>query len=243
MTRSLRIGCVRYLNARPLTDGCARDVHLDVPSALCAKLAAGELDVALVSSFEYLRDPSYAIVDGIAIASDGPVYSVIVASRKAFTELNQIESDPASVTSVNLLRCLSSAAITVSDADGKLLIGDQAIRFRAEHEESCRITDLGELWRERTALPFSYALWLVRREIDGSSIAGELRDLRDRNMQRIEELAADQHDFAPEFARRYWTEYLKFDFGDREKAGLMKFRSLCEEQGILPPHNAPLRLV
>jgi len=73
---------------------------------LCRKLASGELDVALVSSFEFLRNPIYAIVDGISISSDGPVYSVFVAHRESISEIDEIELDPASETSVNLLRCL-----------------------------------------------------------------------------------------------------------------------------------------
>lgn len=243
MTRTLRVGCVGYLNARPLIDGWPGEVHFDNPAALCAQLARGALDVALVSSFEYLRDPQYAIVDGIAIASRGPVYSVIVASTKPFAQLDRIQLDPASVTSVNLLRCLSKAALSASGGDGKLLIGDQAIRFRAEHESRYRITDLGQLWSERTSLPFVYALWLVRPGVNPAAVAEELRLIRDRNIQRIGELAASQRDFAPEFVRRYWTDYLRFEFADREKAGLIKFRSLCEERGILPRDNGPLKLV
>jgi CofH subfamily radical SAM domain protein len=75
----VRIGCVGYLNARPLITAGRVEVRFDHPAALCQQLAAGELDVALVSSFEYLRHPIYSIVDGVAIASNGPVYSVILA--------------------------------------------------------------------------------------------------------------------------------------------------------------------
>ena len=104
--KSLRIGCVKYLNARPLIHGWEGDVDFDHPSALCRRLATGELDVALVSSFEFLRNPIYRIVDDVSISSNGPVYSVIVAHRGEMTEVEEIELDPASETSVNLLRCL-----------------------------------------------------------------------------------------------------------------------------------------
>ena len=103
---SLRIGCVKYLNARPLVRGWAGQVEFDHPSLLCQRLAAGELEVALVSSFEFLRNPIYTIVDGIAIASDGPVYSVVLAHRGDLSRINEIALDPAAVTSVALLRCL-----------------------------------------------------------------------------------------------------------------------------------------
>jgi chorismate dehydratase len=103
---SLRIGCVKYLNARPLIRGCPGGIEFDHPSVLCERLAKGELDVALVSSFEFLRNPIYRIVDEVSISSDGPVYSVVVAHRGDISEIQEIELDPASQTGVNLLRCL-----------------------------------------------------------------------------------------------------------------------------------------
>ena len=103
---SLRLGCVKYLNALPLIHGWNGEVRFDHPSTLCRQLAAGELDVALVSSFEYLRNPIYSVVDRVAIASDGPVFSVILAHRGPLEQLREVVVDPASETSVNLLRCL-----------------------------------------------------------------------------------------------------------------------------------------
>jgi chorismate dehydratase len=103
---SLRIGCVKYLNARPLSRGWPGEVEFDHPSALCERLANGELDVALVSSFEFLRNPIYRIIDDVSISSDGPVYSVVVAHRDEISEVEEIDLDPASETAVNLLRCL-----------------------------------------------------------------------------------------------------------------------------------------
>ena len=103
---SLRIGCVKYVNARPLIRGWPDDVEFDHPSALCQRLANGELDVALVSSFEYLRNPLYRIVDDVSISSHGPVYSVVVTYCGEISNVEEIALDPASQTSVNLLRCL-----------------------------------------------------------------------------------------------------------------------------------------
>jgi predicted solute-binding protein len=102
----LRVGCVKYLNARPLIRGWEGDVDFDHPSVLCQRLATGELHVALVSSFEFLRNPIYRIVDDVSISSDGAVHSVIVAHRGKISDIQEIELDPASETSANLLRCL-----------------------------------------------------------------------------------------------------------------------------------------
>jgi chorismate dehydratase len=102
----LRVGCVKYLNALPLIRGWPGEVDFDHPLALCQRLANADLDVALVSSFEFLRNPIYRIVDDVSIASEGPVYSVVLAHRGELSDIHEIELDPASQTSVNLLRCL-----------------------------------------------------------------------------------------------------------------------------------------
>src|SRR5437868_22378 len=102
----LRIGCVQCLHARALIYGWSGTVDFDHPAALCRKLERGDLDVALVSSLEYLRRPIYRIVDGVSISAHGAVYSVIVAHSEDLSRAQEIDIDPASETSVALLRCL-----------------------------------------------------------------------------------------------------------------------------------------
>ena len=67
--RLVRLGAVSYLNARPLTwslDGDPRwRVRYDLPSVCAGVLARGEVDLALVSSVEYLRSAEYRLVPGV----------------------------------------------------------------------------------------------------------------------------------------------------------------------------------
>ena len=125
---------------------------LDHPSVLCAQLARAEIDVALVSSFEFLRNPIYRIVNGISISSDGPVYSVVLAHIGEVSQIEQIELDPAAETSGNLLRCLLSeldlrprfkatSRPSLAKGTARLFIGDQAIRFRQEHANEFQFWD------------------------------------------------------------------------------------------------------
>ena len=259
----LRIGCVKYLNARPLIYGWSGAVDFDHPAALCRKLEHGDLDVALVSSLEYLRRPIYRIVDGVSISAHGAVYSVIVAHNEDLSRAQEIDIDPASETSVALLRCLlrqrvfnprrrvrntdlqsvrpaelHSAASETADKMSagrtgqrpvfRLLIGDQAIRFRAEHGERYHYWDLAETWTKMTSLPFAFAFWLIRPEIENAKeIADKLRALRDHNVASIDELALSQSEVSPTFCRKYYREHLFFDFGEREKAGLREFHRRC----------------
>jgi len=216
--KSLRIGCVKYLNARPLIRGWPGDVEFDHPSALCQRLAKGELDVALVSSFEFLRNPIYQIVDEVSISSDGPVYSVVVAHHGRISDVEEIELDPASQTAVNLLRCLlaefrlkprlaerNTGILPVGPADvspaivelgsarrARLLIGDQAICFRQNHALEVQFWDLGEQWKKLVDLPCVYALWLIRPEVGNpKQIADHLRALRDENFANLSKPIAE----------------------------------------------------
>ncbi len=251
----LRIGCVKYLNARPLIHGWPTDVVLDHPSALCAQLARGELDVALVSSFEFLRNPIYRIVDGISISSDGPVYSVVVAHLGEISAVEEIELDPAAETSGNLLRCLLSelklwprfVATSMSSlpkGTARLLIGDQAIRFRQERANEFQFWDVGEQWKKLMELPLVYALWLVRPEVvDPKLIADRLRALRDNNLAKIDNLIADEREFDRGFCDRYYREHLRFSFGEREKQGLRAFHELCQKHELLPKRDIAFSVV
>lgn len=244
----LRIGCVKYLNARPLIHGWPGEVVFDHPSVLCERLSAGALDVALVSSFEFLRNPVYTLVDGISISSNGPVHSVFVAYNGDLTEIEEIEVDPASQTGINLLRCLLSEiglapkfvirsrlmqrAITPRLA--KFFIGDQAIRFRDESEKTFQFWDLGEEWQKRTQFPFVYALWLIRPEVSSpKAIADGLRACRDNNLHELDLLVADDPEFSPDFCQFYLRQCIRYQYGAQEKEGLSMFRKLCEKHGIL----------
>lgn len=253
-----RIGCVKYLNARPLIHGWGEPVVFDHPVALCAKLASGELDAALVSSFEFLRSREYAIIDDVAVAADGPVYSVFLVHAGVVGDLKELVIDPASLTSVNLLRCLlaergmqpefvsdvADAPKSITAHRGRLMIGDQAIRFRQREDSGWTFLDLGEEWKRLTGLPFVFALWLIRPEVQqGGELADALRARRDENLRAFDDVIAAQREFDPAFCAHYFRHCLRFHFGEREKAGLSMFQSLCEKHAILPRRSHSLQLV
>ena len=73
-----------------------------------------------------------------------------------------------------------------------------------------------------------FALWLIRREAsDAKEIADTLRQLRDRNLQNLDDLVSSQTQVSAEFCRKYHREHLFFEFGEREKAGLREFHRRC----------------
>src|SRR6202142_1798198 len=156
-----RIGSVQYLNAVPLPRGMEDKVIFTTPARLAELLRRDELDAALVSITEVLLTDRYDILDGIAIASLGEVYSVLLAHKKPIEEATEIFCDTASLTSVNLLKVLLAEKNlfpkfvplenyeAAQEKDFVLLIGDRAIDFRrAPHAHE--IFDLGFAWHELT---------------------------------------------------------------------------------------------
>jgi chorismate dehydratase len=252
---AVRVGCVQYLNSKPLIYGCDAPVVFDHPSGLARNLVSGRLDVALVPVFEALRNPPWLAVDDVAIACDGPVFSVFLAHRAPLAEVRRVVLDPASRTSVHLLQVLLAefhglrpeyvaASDGTRDDDALLLIGNQAIDFRTAHPDGWSFLDLGEEWRRCTGLPFVFALWLMRPTLaNAPAIADELRAIRHEGLAHLPEIVRADRTHEAALAERYLTEYIRFGFGVREKAGLDRFRELLEKHRLIEPGGQPLRFV
>lgn len=238
-----RLGSVHYLNAAPLTYGLDDQMVFTTPARLAQLLRAGELDAALVSITEVLLNDRYDILDGVAIATAGEVYSVFLAHKKPLAEVREVFCDPASLTSVNLLkvllaegglkpvfRPLESYAAAV-DKDFVLLIGDPAIEFhRAGHAHA--IFDLGQAWRELTGLPFVFAVWALRRDVDQARNARWLRTAQAEGLQAIETLIRDRPEFDAEFRRAYFTRHIRYHLGPPEQAAIATFCQLLSRHGL-----------
>lgn len=235
-----------YLNAVPLTCGLEGRCEFLPPSSLAVALRSGRVDAALLSVTEALFAPGHPIVDGVAIASDGPVFSVFLAHQDPLDErLTEVHLDPASCTSVNLLRVLLAArglSPRFSPLSGYerdrmprnvLLIGDPAIRF-ALGSHSHGIWDLGAAWKEWTGLPFVYAVWAVRETAATRALADGLRGARERGLARIPEWVERRPEFTREFRQAYLGGHIRYGLGDREKAGIERFRRALDAH-LSPP--------
>ena len=261
--RGLRIGCVRYLNSRPLIEGLS-EVRLEHPSALAAALREGELDAALVPVFEVLRSPAgrYRLVDGVGICSDGPVYSVFVAHQAELCDVGAVVADPASLTSVHLMQLLwrrvqkrtvqilAEVDSTQAQRDAaRLLIGNQAIRHRIESGQSrptLRFWDLGEGWLHWSGLPFVYAVWVLRGDMPPSAAAAAAEGFRSvaaRGLLERDRIAAENGDFPEALAKRYLNENIRFHVSAREKSGLAFFGSELASVGLLDAPASELEWV
>ncbi|MFN0066572.1 MAG: menaquinone biosynthesis protein [Limisphaerales bacterium] len=241
----LRAGSVPYLNAAPLTCGLADRLVFLPPAQLAQELRAGRLDAALLSVTEVLRSADYDVLDGVAVASDGPVFSVFLAHRGRLEDIREVACDPASLTSVNLLRVLLAERglhpvlrelkdhAAAARHDAVLLIGNPAIAFRlAPHDHA--LWDLGAAWHAFTGLPFVYAAWALRRAADTAALRVELLAARDRGRRELPRLIAQPGEFDEATRRAYLTRHIRFDLGPAEKAGLARFAALLDLHGLGP---------
>ena len=233
-----RIGCVPYLNSRPLLEGITYPIRELVPAKLGDAFQAGEFDVALLSSIDVITSLHSYAVDGISISSQGDVYSVVLAYEGDLRGIKKVVLDPASHTSNALLRIvlenfhgvfpeyvqLSEFEYTEFSADiPRLLIGDRAINERKRTtSRNIHFLDLGGEWYHNTSLPFVFALWSLRESFTKKKETSDLlRSAKLVGLARRAEIAAREKD--PEFAQHYLTESIRYDLGVQEKAGLALF--------------------
>ncbi len=195
----LRVGRIRYINCYPVYGAIERGIVplagelVDgVPTQLNRLMAAGEIDVSVVSAVEYARDAhQFLLLPELGITSDGPVRSVMLFSKRAARDLGgrRVVVSRSSMTSVALLELLFEhvwkcrpefvpgdaelgdiGRFSEEEHDARLVIGDAALKlFDAANrggpwaERYPYIEDLGAAWKSWTGLPFVFAVWVAQR--------------------------------------------------------------------------------
>ena len=223
-----RVGSVKALNTVPLTRGIEDQVTYATPAKLAELLRRDELDAGLVSVVEPLLNDRYDILDGVAVAALGEVKSVFLAHRRPLEEAKEVFCDPASLTSVLLLKVLLAerglkpefkpleAYAAAKEKDFVLLIGDVALDFAfspASHE----ILDLGAAWYELTKLPFVFAVWALRRGIENAELRRQLHEAKDFGMDTLDHIIRSRAEYTEDFRKDYFGWHLHYHLGADEK--------------------------
>jgi len=115
--KTLRIGSVSFLNAKPLIHGLEEadglDLQLDVPSRLLDGLVENRFDVALLPVIDYQRMDGLRFLTAGGICCDGPTLTVRIFSPVPIEEISTLACDTDSHTSVALARILLGAAYKI----------------------------------------------------------------------------------------------------------------------------------
>jgi predicted solute-binding protein len=253
-TPKFRIGSVQYLNAVPLTRGIEGEVIFATPARLAEMLRRDELDAALVSVTEVLFNDRYDILDGVAIASLGEVYSVLLAHRRSLESITEVFCHTASLSGLNLLKVLLAERglkpefkplpdpNKAAEHDAFLIIGDPAIDFQRAHPPSQssgatsehEIFDLGTAWYELTNLPFVYAVWALRRGIENKELCRNLREAKKFGLDTLDYLIETREEYDLDFRKDYLGWHVHYHLASDEKRGIAKFAELLHKHGLGP---------
>jgi chorismate dehydratase len=265
-TAPLRLGRIGYINCYPVYGAIDRGVVpvpaglvTGTPSELNDLLAAGELDLSVVSAVEYARNAAaYHLLPDLAISCDGPVQSVCLFSRRPVEELDRgtILLSASSRTSVFLLQLLCQDLWTVRPRfaearaeaadlgtlaglphDAVLIIGDSALVLAGRGTYPHRY-DLGEVWKRWTGLPFVFAVWAARREAEQERVQEVHRALLESRvwgLSHLDQLAAQASQITG-VATPQCVEYLSgldYSLGYKELEGLTSFLRRLAARGMV----------
>ena len=265
-----RIGCVSFLNARPLIEGLEEiaessgvRLQFDVPSQLLGRLESGAVDVALCPVIDYYRSSvALEIVPVGQIGCHGSTMTVKLVSRVPIDRIDEVHADTDSHTSVALLqmvlhdRCGYRPLVKPYDArhqplaaasttpQSVLLIGDKVVRDAPSREVFPYQIDLGQAWYELTGLPFVFAIWMAREGTDLGDLPEMLDACRLENVQRIDQIVrrhAANHQWPIDLARHYLGNLLKFGVGPSQLEAIEHFARRAFELDLIPAPT-PLRL-
>lgn len=221
LSHLIRLGAIPYLNCRPYYEALRRgavagaaDLVWGLPAEVNRGLLEGGIDVGPISTAAWARAPGlFDVVADLAIASAGPIRSILLVTRLPWENLGgaEVACDSASETSTTLLLVLSrrtharpvvpvptpAEEAARLERGAALLIGDAALRLGAAPPAGARVYDLGAMWDAATGLPMTFAHWVVRRDArarDAGGVDRTLAALRESlawGEAHLDDLAAD----------------------------------------------------
>ncbi len=255
----LRVGSVSYLNAKPLIFGLdeARDLRLslDIPARLIDGLAERRFDVALLPIIDYQRLENVRLITSGGIGCDGPTLTVRIFSRVPVEQIRTLACDVHSHSSVALARVLLAERYGIvpefkdfehasrhTREESLLLIGDKVVC-----EEPVGFDyqiDLGQAWKELTGLPFVFAAWVARDDVDLGDLPQQLESSKQLGMAHLDDIIkrdAIPRGWPGDLALKYMTQYLKYDIGPRQLEAIRLFHQLAHQHGMIDRPLAELR--
>lgn len=249
------VGRIPYTNCLPFFHGLPEEGWrwIDVsPRELGQQAKDGSVMAGPLPLADFLRlKESFERLGPLGVAVRARCGSVMLFSRKPSRQLEgaTIAVTESTSTSALLLRLILEQHLHVKpkeyrrgvaseDADGVLLIGDEAMQFRATNREFPYETDLAFEWWLWQHLPFVFAVWVVRKDAAASDKQRLSRLLQHQlavNHGRLGELAiarAASLGLPPEEIQRYLESFI-YRLSEPEEQGIAQFERLAHEQHLL----------
>jgi chorismate dehydratase len=247
----IRISAVKYANTYPFIWGLRESgfnkrvvLETDHPADCAAKVISGKADIGLIPVAALPLIKNYHIISDYCIGAIGKVKTVMLLSNFPFEQVNSINLDYRSRTSVNLTRVLAKYFwkkefnwINTSEKfdfknigknEAVVLIGDQCFEF--ENSFSYKI-DLAEEWIKQTGLPFVFACWTANRILDKDFIKDFNLALKSGvdNIEKVAKAFGNKVAIGEKELRDYLTNNIDYIFDDEKKKGMDLFLELLNK--------------
>lgn len=237
----IRLAIVDYHNTSTFIKGLELlqqnnliDIIRATPSDCAIAFANRQVDIALVPVGSLSDLYNYKIVTDYCIGCVGEVYSVAIFSNYELDKCSKLYLDHESRSSNKLaeiicnefmaldLKCVTEESeINLTDKVAYVLIGDKVFSKEANYKYKY---DLGSLWQKYTDLPFIFAVWIARPEIDQKFI----HDLNKCFTEKILDLdAIDDAQLSPNLSlKTYLSDYISFDLDADKLKSMEMFREM-----------------
>ena len=223
-----------------LENGSIKDdieLILDYPANLVKALKSDQIDIGLIPVATLLGFDSYQIVSDYCIGTEGEVASVAVFSEVPMDEIETVILDYQSRTSVMLCKILfenhwkkdirfvnatdESYIQQIKGSVAGLVIGDRALKIRNKFNY---IYDLGLGWKEMTELPFVFAAWVAKKNLDPDFLTA-FNDSNKAGIEAIEHVCGLWN--FPEYSlATYFNINISYHLDESKRQGMHQFLDL-----------------
>ncbi len=179
------ISAIRYANSYPLNYGLRvsgieeyATIEIDHPAECARRLTTGEADIGLVPVAAIPDITGSTIISDYCIGTNSPVRTVLLVSNRELKNIESINLDYRSGTSVALAKILAARLWkkefewketsygfdfeNIPDNEGLVIIGDQCFELETKYRYTI---DLATEWKKLTGLPFVFACWVSNRQL------------------------------------------------------------------------------
>jgi chorismate dehydratase len=247
----IRISAVRYANTYPFMYGLTESgfnkkviIETDYPSDCAAKLISGRVDIGLIPVAVLPQMQEYHIISDFCLGAYGKVRTVLLLSNCPFNEINAINLDYRSRSSVSLARILAKKAwkrefhwnntsagfdfIHIPKNEAVVLIGD--LCFEYENSFNFKI-DLAEEWYKFTGLPFAFACWTANKKLDNDFLVefNKILGIGVKNIPAVVEKYGKSGSIRGDELRTYLTINMSYDLNIDKRKAINLFLDLLKE--------------
>ena len=213
------------------------ELILDYPANLVKALKSDQIDIGLIPVAALLGFDSYQIVSDYCIGTEGEVASVAVFSEVPMDQIETVILDYQSRTSVMLCKILfehfwkkevrfvnatdESYIQEIKGPVAALVIGDRALKIRNKFNY---IYDLGLCWKEMTGLPFVFAAWVAKKNLDPDFLTA-FNDSNKTGIEAIEHVCGLWN--FPEYSLvTYFNINISYHLDENKRQGMNRFLEL-----------------